>query len=101
MVEFTCAAPASGLTFLGITADPTVAGSVVGASDLPNGARLATLSFIVPSDQTSISIVCTATAMNGGFNQTFAVLMIQGNRTRSLYQTNYCKLQVSCHQLAT
>ena len=85
MVEFTCAAPASGLTSFSLSTTPTVEGSVVGGSDLPNGDRLITLNFIAPSDQTSISIVCTATAMNGGFNQSFAVLMIQGNRIRSSY----------------
>ena len=84
MVEFTCAAPASGLTFHGITTNPTVGGSVVGGSDLPHGDRLVTLSLIAPSDLTSISIVCFA-ATTTGFNQSLAVLMIQGNRTRSLY----------------
>ena len=81
MVEFTCAAPASGLTSFGITPTPPVEGSIVGGSDLPNGDRLITLNFIAPSDQTSISIVCAAIATTG-FNQSFAVLMIQGNRTR-------------------
>ena len=84
MVEFACAAPASGLTSLGLITTPTVGGSVVGGSDLPNGDRLVTLNFIAPSDQTSISIVCFAAAPTG-FNQSLAVLMIQGNRTRSLY----------------
>ena len=83
MVEFTCAAPASGLTSFDITTNPTVEGSV-GGGDLPNGDRLVTLNFIAPSDQTSISIVCAAIATTG-FNQSFAVLMIQGNRTPTLY----------------
>ena len=84
MVEFTCAAPASGLTSFSISTNPTVEGSVVDGSDLPNGDRLITLYFTAPSDQTSISIVCVATTTTG-FNQSFAVLMIQGNRIRSLY----------------
>ena len=79
MVEFTCAAPVNGLTSLGISTTPTVGGSVVGGSDLPNGDRQVTLNFIAPSDQTSISIVCVATTTTG-FNQSLAVLMIQGNR---------------------
>ena len=83
MVEFTCAAPASGLTSFSISTTPTVGGSVTDGSDLPNGDRLITLSFIAPSDQTSISIVCVVTTTTG-FNQSLAVLMIQGNRTRSL-----------------
>ena len=82
MVEFTCAAPASGLTSFGINANPTVEGSVVGGSDLTNGDRLVTLNFIAPSDQTNISIVCAAITSTG-FDQSFAVLMIQGNRIRS------------------
>ena len=84
MVEFTCAAPVNGLTTFSISTNPTVEGSVVGGSDLPNGDRLITLNFIAPSDQTSISIACVATTTTG-FNQSLAVLMIQGNRTRSLY----------------
>ena len=84
MVEFTCAAPASGLTSFGIHTTPTVGGNVVDGSDLPNGDRLVTLYFTAPSDQTSISIVCVAVTTTG-FNQSLAVLMIQGNRTRSLY----------------
>ena len=84
MVEFTCAAPASGLTTFSISTTPTVGGSVVDGSDLPNGDRLITLSFIAPSYQTSISISCVATTTTG-FNQSLAVLTIQGNRTRSLY----------------
>ena len=79
MVEFTCAAPASGLTSFAITTTPTVEGSVNDGSDLPNGDRQVTLSFIAPSDQTSINIVCVATTATG-FNQSFAVLMIQGNK---------------------
>ena len=84
MVEFTCAAPASVLTSFSLSTTPTVGSSVTDGSDLPNGDRLVTLSFIAPSDQTSISIVCVATTTTG-FNQSFALLMIQGNRTRSLY----------------
>ena len=80
MVEFTCAAPASGLTTFSISTNPTVEGSVVDGSDLPNGDRLITLNFIAPSDQTSISIACVATTTTG-FNQSLAVLIIQGNRT--------------------
>ena len=92
MVNFICAAPVNGLTSFGITTIPTVGGSVVDGSDLPNGVRLVTLNFIAPSDQTSISIVCVATTTTG-FNQSFAVLMIQGNGTRSLYSTeNYIVL---------
>ena len=84
MVEFTCAAPASGLTSFGISTNLTVGDSTTDGNDLPNGVRLLTLNFIAPSDQTSISIVCVATTTTG-FNQSLAVLMIQGNRTRSLY----------------
>ena len=79
MVEFTCAVPASELTSFAITTTPTVGGSVVDGSDLPNGDRQVTLSFIAPSDQTSIDIVCGAIT-GTGFNQSFAVLMIQGNK---------------------
>ena len=78
MVEFTCAAPASGLTSLGISTNPTVGSSTTDGSDLPNGVRLLTLNFIAPSDQNSINIVCVATTTIE-FNQSFAVLMIQGN----------------------
>ena len=78
-VEFTCAAPASGLTSFGISTNPTVEGSAVGGSDLPNGDRQVTLSFIAPSDQTSINIVCVATTATD-FKQSTAVLMIQGNK---------------------
>ena len=84
MVEFTCAAPASGLTSFSISTNPTVGSSTTDGSDLPNGVRLLTVNFIALSDQTSISIVCVATTTTG-FNQSLAVLMIQGNRTRSLY----------------
>ena len=84
MVEFTCAAPANGLTSLGLITTPTVGSSTTDGSDLPNGVRLLTLNFIAPSDQTSISIFCVVTT-NTGFNQSFAVLMIQGNITPSLY----------------
>ena len=73
MVEFTCAAPASGLTSLGIiiTTPP------VGSSDdniLPNGDRQVTLSFIAPSDQTSINIVCVAGTTDGFFSSSAVVL---------------------------
>ena len=78
MVEFTCAAPASGLTSFAITTTPTVGGSVVGGSDLPNGDRQVTLSFIAPSDQTSIVIACVSTTAELNVNQSLAVLMIQG-----------------------
>ena len=78
MVEFTCAAPASGLTSFAISTNPTVEGSVNGGGgNLPNGDRQVTLSFITPSDQTSIDIVCSA-IKGTDFNQSFAVLMIQG-----------------------
>ena len=80
VVEFTCAAPASGLTILGITATPPVGGSDTDDNILPNGDRQATLSFIAPSDQTNISIVCVA-LKGTDLNQSSAVLMIQGNRT--------------------
>ena len=78
MVEFTCAAPASGLTSFGITPTPPVGSSDTDDNILPNGDRQVTLSFIAPSDQTSINIVCVATTSTN-FNQSFAVLMIQGN----------------------
>ena len=84
MVEFTCAAPASGLTSFGISTTPPVGGSVIDDNILSNGDRQVTLNFIAPSDQTSISIFCVATTTTE-FNQSLAVLMIQGNRTRSLY----------------
>ena len=80
MVEFTCAVPANGLTSFGIIVTPPVGGSVVDGSDLPNGDRLVTLSFIAPSDQANISIVCVA-FKGTDLNQSSAVLMIQGNRT--------------------
>ena len=79
MVEFTCAVPASGLTSFAISTTPTVGDSVIDGSDLPNGDRQVTLSFIAPSDQTSINIVCVATTATD-FNQSIAVLMIQGNK---------------------
>ena len=62
IVEFTCAAPASGLTSFSISTNPSVGGSITDGSDLPNGDRLVTLDFIAPSDQTSISIVCVVTS---------------------------------------
>ena len=55
MVEFKCAAPASGLTSLGIVATPPVGGSAA-TDNILNGDRQVTLSFIAPSDQTSINI---------------------------------------------
>ena len=79
MVEFTCAAPASGLTSLGIIiTTPPVGSSVSDDNILPNGDRQVTLSFIAPSDQTSINIVCVAGTTDGFFSSS-AVLMIQGN----------------------
>ena len=89
MVEFTCAAPASGLTSFSISTTPPVAGSVVDDNILPNGDRQVTLSFIAPSDQTNIIIVCVA-LKGTDLNQTSAVLMIQGNRIRSLYVISHC-----------
>ena len=77
MVNFTCAAPASGLTSISISATPPVGSSVTGDNILPNGDRQATLSFIAPSDQTSINIVCVALTATD-FKQSKAVLMIQG-----------------------
>ena len=77
MVEFTCATPASGLIFLGITATPQVEDSVTDDNNLSNGDRELTLSFIAPSDQTIINIACVAATTT--FNQTIAVLMIQGS----------------------
>ena len=90
MVEFTCAAPASELTSFGITTTPIVEGSVNGGSDLLNGDRKVTLNFIAPSDQISINIACVATTSTG-FNQSFAVLMIQGKYTIiDYYSTKDC-----------
>ena len=79
MVEFTCAAPASGLTSMGITATPPIGSSDTDDNILPNGDRQVTLSFIALSDQTSINIVCVATTATD-FNQSIALLMIQGNK---------------------
>ena len=76
MVEFKCAAPASGLTSFAITSTPPVGSSA--GSDLPNGDRQVTLSFIAPSDQSNIDTSCVA-ATTTAFNQSFAVLKIQGN----------------------
>ena len=77
MVEFTCAAPASGITAIGITATPQVVDSVTDDNNLSSGDREVTLSFIAPSDQTRINIACVAATTT--FNQSFAVLMIQGS----------------------
>ena len=80
MVEYICAVPASGLTTFSLSTTPPVGGSVTDDNILPNGDRQVTLSFIAPSDQNSISIVCVA--LKGiDLNQSSAVLMIQGNRT--------------------
>ena len=78
MVEFTCAAPASEVTSFGIAATPPVGSSVTDDNILPNGDRQVTLSFIAPSDKTSINIVCVAGTTDGFFSSS-AVLMIQGN----------------------
>ena len=80
MVEFTCAVPASGLTSFGITATPPVGSCVVDDINLPNGDRQVTLSFIAPSDQNSVDIVCCVVAASTRFNQSFAVLTTQGNK---------------------
>ena len=77
MVEFTCAAQANGLIFIGITTTPQVEDPVADDNILSNGVREVTLSFIAPSDQTIINIACVATATT--FNQSIAVLMIQGS----------------------
>ena len=50
---------------------------------LPNGDRQLTLSFIAPSEYHMLSISCIATRLNNmgmlvDFNQSIAVLMIQG-----------------------
>ena len=80
MVNFTCAAPASELTSFGIaiTATPPVEGTDSDDNILPNGDRQVTVSFIAPSDQTSIIITCAASSTTG-LNEHIAVLMIQGN----------------------
>ena len=78
MVEFTCASPASGLIVIGITATPPVEDSVTDDNNLSNGDREVTLRFIAPSDQTIIYISCAATTTTT-FNQSIAVLMIQGS----------------------
>ena len=80
MVEFTCAAPASGQTSFSISATPPVGGSGTDDNILPIGDRQVTLSFIAPSDQTSICIICVA-LKGTDLNHSSAVLMIQGNRT--------------------
>ena len=80
MVEFLCAAPASGLTSFAITITPEIGSSDTVDIILSNGDRQETLSFIAPSDQTSISIACVATTATA-FNQSFAVMMIQGNKS--------------------
>ena len=76
MVEFTCAAPANGITVIGITATPPVEDSVTDDNIL-NEHREVTLSFIAPANQTIINIACVAVTTTT-FNQRTAVLMIQG-----------------------
>ena len=82
MVEFTCAAPASELISLTITATPPVGGSDTGDNFLPNGDRQVTLNFIAPPDQTNISIACLAISQTN-VNRSFASLMIQGKCVNS------------------
>ena len=77
LVEFTCATKESEVTSLVISTLPSVPHHESISSDLPNGGRQYTLSFIVPSEHSNITVICTAVRIPD-VNQTTAILMSQG-----------------------
>ena len=77
LVEITCASPESGLNFFSLTTTPQVDGSNTVVTH-PNGSTQHTLSFIAPSQNSTIDISCIA--VKGTFvDQSKSVLMIQGD----------------------
>ena len=77
LVEFTCATEESGVTSLAISTLPSVPHHESVSTDLPSGGKQHTLSFIVPSEHSYITILCTVVRIPD-VNQTTAILMIQG-----------------------
>ena len=77
LVEFTCATEESGVTSLAISTLPSVPHHESISSDLLNGGKQHTLSFIAPSEHSIITILCTVVRIPD-VNQTTAILMIQG-----------------------
>lgn len=77
LVEITCASTVTGLNFFSLTTTPQVYGSNTVVTHANGGTQL-TLSFIAPSQNSTIDISCIA--VKGTFvDQSIAVLMIQGD----------------------
>ena len=77
LVEFTCATEESGVTSFAIITIPSVPHHESISTDLPSGGRQHTLSFIVPFENSNITILCIAVRIPD-VNQTTAILRIQG-----------------------
>ena len=82
LVEFTCAAPETGLLSITLTPDVTLVNAMEKDVILPNGDRQLTLSFIAPSEHQLINIACIASRFNAmsmvDVHTSSAMLMIQG-----------------------
>ena len=84
-MEFTCATEESGVIAFSITTTPPFAGQISVTDALPNGGRQQTLSFIAPSEYSSITITCVAVRLPD-INETTAILMTQGKIKLSLHE---------------
>ena len=78
-MELVCATEESGVTSFGLSTTPEIGQSNSVRLNLPNGGRKHTLSFIAPSEHSSITVTCIAIRLPD-VNVTTAVLMIQGKR---------------------
>ena len=90
-VEFTCATEESGVNSLILSTSPSFSGQIsMPADTLPNGGRQQMLSFVAPSEYSSIVITCAA-VRSPDVNETKATLMIQGKTINesSIYSLNH------------
>ena len=78
-MELVCATEENGVTSFGLSTTPELGQSNSIRVSLPNGGRKHTLSFIAPSDHSSIIVTCIAIRLPD-VNETTAMLMIQGKR---------------------
>ena len=78
-VELVCATEESGVTTFGISTAPELEHGNSVRTNLHNGGKQHTLSFIALSEHSSITVTCAAVRFPD-VNETTAVLMIQGKR---------------------
>ena len=90
-VEFMCATEERGVNALFLSTSPSFSGQIsMPVGTLPNEGRKQILSFIAPSEHSSIVVTCAA-VRGPDVNETKAILMIQGKiiNESSIYSLNH------------